>query len=80
MVGKILSCPTEENIKKILNIIQEHKLKDSYQKIINILYDNSISLSELINCVYDYIIDKIINKNDSIIKYDLDKCVSILKI
>lgn len=79
MVGKILSCPTEENIKKILNIIQEHKLKDSYQKIINILYDNSISLSELINCVYDYIIDKIINKNDSIIKYDLDKCVSILK-
>jgi replication factor C subunit 3/5 len=79
IVGKILSCPTEDNIKKILKIIQEHKLKDSYQKIINILYDNSISLSELINCVYDYIIDKIINKNDLIIKYDLDKCVSILK-
>ena len=79
MVGKILSCPTEENIKKILNIIQENKLKDSYQKITNILYDNSISLSELINCVYDYIIDKIINNNNSIIKYDLNKCVSILK-
>ena len=79
IVGKILSCPTEENIKKILKIIQEHQLKNSYQKIINILYDNSISLSELINCVYDYIMDKIINKNNSIIKYDLDKCVKILK-
>ena len=79
IVAKILSCPTDDNIKTILKIIQEHSLKYSYGEIIKILHDNSISLAELINCIYDYFIDKIINNNENIIKYDLEKSVKILK-
>jgi len=79
IVAKILSCPTDENIKMVLKIIQEHPLKYSHEIIIKILQDNSISLSELINCVYDYFIDKIINNNIEIIKYDLERCVKIIK-
>lgn len=79
IVAKILSCPTDENIKNILKIIQEHPLKYSYGVIIKILQDNSISLAELINCVYDYFIDKIINNNINIIKYDLERSVKIIK-
>ena len=78
-VAKILSCPTDDNIKTILKVIQEKSLKYSHDELIKILYDNSISLAELINCIYDYFIDKIINNNNDIIKYDLDKSVKILK-
>lgn len=79
IAAKILSCPTEENVSMILKIIQENSLKYSYQEIVKILYDNSISLVELINCIYDYFMDKIINNNNTIIKYDLSKSVNILK-
>jgi replication factor C subunit 3/5 len=79
IVSKILSCPTDDNIKIILKIIQENNLKISYLKIIKILHNNSISLVELINCVYDYFMDKITNNNDDIIKYDLEKSIKILK-
>jgi replication factor C subunit 3/5 len=78
-VAKILSCPTDNNIITFLKIIQEYSLKYSYSIITNILYENSISLAELINCVYDYFMDKIINNNNDVIKYDLDKSVKILK-
>lgn len=79
IVSKILSCPTDDNIKIILKIIQENNLKISYLKIIEILHNNSISLVELINCVYDYFMDKITNNNDDTIKYDLEKSIKILK-
>jgi replication factor C subunit 3/5 len=79
IIAKILSCPTDDNIKNILKIIQENNLKYSYSKIMNILQENSISLAELINCVYDYFMDKIINGNENIIKYNLDKSVNIIK-
>lgn len=79
IVSKILSCPTDDNIKIILKIIQENNLKISYDKIIKILHSNSISLVELINCVYDYFIDKITNNNNDIIKYNLEKSIKILK-
>jgi replication factor C subunit 3/5 len=79
IVSKILSCPTDDNIKKILNIIQEKSLKYSYEIIIQILNNDGISLIELINCIYDYFIDKIINNNNDIIKYDLNQSVNILK-
>ncbi len=79
IVGKILSCPTEDNIKTIFKIIQEETLNNSYQKITKILNHNSISLFELINCVYDCLMNKIINNDDNIIKYDINKCVKILK-
>ena len=79
IVSKILSCPTYDNIKIIIKIIQENTLKYSYDKIIKILHNNSISLAELINCIYEYFMDKIINNNNEIIKYDLDKSINILK-
>jgi replication factor C subunit 3/5 len=79
IVSKILSCPTDDNIKIILQIIQEQPLKYSSTEIIKIIQNNSISLIELINCVYDYFIDKITNDNNDIIKYDLDTSVKILK-
>jgi DNA polymerase III delta prime subunit len=79
IVAKILSCPTDDNIKNVLKIIQEQSLKYSYNIIIKILHDNSISLAELINCIYDYFMDKIINNNITIIKYDLERSVKILK-
>lgn len=79
IISKILSCPTNKDIIKILHIIQNNNLKFSYNAINEILYQNSISLAELINCVYEYFMDKIINYNDAIIKYDISKCVSVLK-
>lgn len=79
IVGKILSCPTENNIETILKIIQECSLKYAYIEIIKILNENSISLTELINCVYDYFMDRIINDNISVIKYDLNKSINVLK-
>ena len=53
-VSKILSCPTEENIKNILKFIQKNNLKDSFKYLTNILNNNGISLIELINCIYEY--------------------------
>ena len=34
---------------------------------------------ELINCIYEYFMDNIINNNNSVIKYDLAKSVDIIK-
>ena len=78
-VSKILSCPTDENIIKILKFFQENKLDLSYNFLIKIINEDGISLVELISCIYDYFIDKIINNNDTIIKYDLIKSVEIVK-
>jgi replication factor C subunit 3/5 len=79
IVSKILSCPTDDNIKILLKIIQENTLKYSYDEIIKIFNNNSISLVELITCIYEYLMDKIINNNNEIIKYDLEKCIKIMK-
>lgn len=79
IVSKILSCPTDDNIKIVLKIIQENTLQNSYIDIIKILNNNSISLVELINCVYDYLMDRIINGNCNVINYDIDKSIRVLK-
>lgn len=79
IVSKILSCPTDENIIKMLIFIQNNNLNKSYEFINKIIYNDGISLAELINCVYDYFIDKIINSNNNIIKFELLKCVEIIK-
>lgn len=78
-VSKILSCPTNDNIVKILKFIQKNTLDKSYEYIANLIYDNGISLVELISCVYEYFMDSIINDNKSIIKYDNNKSIEILK-
>lgn len=79
IISKILSCPNDNDINVIMNTIQNYDLKHSYDVINNILYQNSISLSELINCVYECIMDRIINNNKNIIKYEISKCIEILK-
>jgi replication factor C subunit 3/5 len=79
IVSKILSCPTDNDITKILKIIQENTLKYSNQQIMKILQNNSISLVEIINCIYDYFMDRIINDNMTVIKYDLEKSTKILQ-
>ena len=78
-VSKILSCPTDKNIKKILKFIQNNTLDKSYDFLIKIINDDGISLVELINCIYNHFTDKIINNNESIIKNNLQRCVQIIK-
>jgi replication factor C subunit 3/5 len=78
-VSKILSCPTDSNIIQILKYLQENELEKSYKYISKIIEDDGISLVELISCIYEYFMDKIINNNDKIIKYDLEKCIQVIK-
>jgi replication factor C subunit 3/5 len=78
-VSKILSCPTNDNIIKILKYIQENNLDNSYEYIVDIIYNDGISLVELISCFYEYFMDNIINNNKSIIKYEISKSVEIIK-
>ncbi len=78
-VSKILSCPTKKNIIDILNYIQNNNLRDSHifiQKIINI---NGISLVELINNIYEFAMDYLINDNTQFIKYSKDKVIKIIE-
>jgi len=77
--SKILSCPTDKNIKNILTFFQENSLEQSYDYLINIINNNGISLVELINCIYEYFMDNIINNNNLIIKYELSKSIEIIK-
>ena len=78
-VSKILSCPTNDNIIKMLKFIQDNKLDKSYDYISNIVNNDGIALVELISCFYEYFIDSIINNNKTIIKYDNTKSVEIIK-
>lgn len=78
-VSKILSCPTEKNIKQILKFIQENNLENSYEYIFKIINEHGISLNELINCVYDYFMDSIINSNLDVIKYNIQESIQIIK-
>lgn len=78
-VSKILSCPTNDNIIKILKFIQENNLEKSYEYLINIIFNDGISLVELISCFYEYFMDSIINNNKTIIKYENSKSVEIIK-
>ena len=79
IVSKILSCPSNDNIIKMLKFIQENKLDKSYDYICSVINNDGISLVELINCFYEYFMDRIINNNNSIILYENEKCVQIIK-
>jgi DNA polymerase III delta prime subunit len=78
-VSKILSCPSNDNIIKILKFIQENKLDKSYDYITNMVNNDGISLVELVSCFYEYFMDSIINNNKTIIKYNNSKSVEIIK-
>lgn len=78
-VSKILSCPTNDKIIDILKFIQENNLEKSYEYLINIIFNDGISLVELISCFYEYFMDSIVNNNKTIIKYDNLKSIEIIK-
>jgi hypothetical protein len=78
-VSKILSCPTKKNIFDIMNFLQNNNLKNSYDFIHKIIDKNGISLLELINNIYEFMMDCLINDNHTIIKYQKNKVVDIIK-
>ena len=78
-VSKILSCPTEKVIEKLLKYIKENKLNESLNYFNNLIELNDISLLELINYIYEYCLDNLINNNNNIINYSKDKIVNIIK-
>ena len=78
-VSKILSCPTKKNIINILNYIQNNNLNNSYNYISNIVNKNGLSLLELTNIIYEYLMDFLTNNNDQYIKYSHNKVIDIIK-
>jgi replication factor C subunit 3/5 len=78
-VSKILSCPTKKNIIDIMNHLQQNNLASSYEYIQNIINKNGISLIELVNNIYEYCMDYLINKNKEYIKYSESKVIDIIK-
>jgi replication factor C subunit 3/5 len=78
-VSKILSCPTKKNIIDILHFLQNNDLKSSYDFIFKIIDKNGISLLELINNIYEFSMDYLINNNKNIIKYPEEKVINIIK-
>jgi replication factor C subunit 3/5 len=78
-VSKILSCPTHKNIKSILKFVQKNNLQKTYYYIQNMIEVNGISLSELINYVYEYCMDCIVNGNIQLINFTEEKIMNIIK-
>lgn len=78
-VSKILSCPTKKNIFDILNFIQNNNLKNSYDFIHKIIDKNGLSLLELINNIYEFMMDYLINGNHTIVKYQKEQVINIIK-
>jgi replication factor C subunit 3/5 len=77
-VSKMLSCPTKKNIKDIIDCLQNNDLKTSYSFIQNIIDSNGISLLELINNIYEFFMDCIIN-NTQFVKYSQSSIIEIIK-
>ena len=78
-VSRILSCPTKKNIIDILDCVQTKNLRDSYEFIKKIISKNGISLLELINNIYEFSMDYLINENKEFIKYPQTKVIEIIK-
>lgn len=78
-VSKILSCPTKKIIENLLLFIRTNNINKSYYYLNELIQKNGISLIELINYVYEYCMDYIINENRLIINYSLDKITEIIK-
>jgi replication factor C subunit 3/5 len=78
-VSRILSCPTRKNIIDILNCVQTQNLSDSYDFVQKIISKNGISLLELINNIYEFSMDYLINENKEFIKYSQTKVIEIIK-
>jgi replication factor C subunit 3/5 len=79
VVSKILYCPTKKYINNLLKFIQNNSIKDSHTYLINFVSKYGISLIELINYVYEFCMDYIINDNNKILNYPLDRVINIIK-
>jgi DNA polymerase III gamma/tau subunit len=79
MVSKILSCPTKKHIIDILKTLQSKNLSFSYNFIQQLINENGISLSELINNIFDFLMDFLINDNTQFIKYSQSQATEIIK-
>jgi len=77
-VSKILVCPTEKAIEDLLKYIKKNKLNDSIKYLLNLIEIKDISLLELINYIYEYCIDNLIN-NTNVIDYSKEKIINIIK-
>ena len=75
----ILYCPTKKIIFNLLKFIQNNNIQKSYDYLLNLINKYGISLIELINYVYEFCMDFIINDNKSVFNYHMTKIVSILK-
>ena len=78
-VSKILSCPTKKNIIDILNCLQTQNLATSYDFVQKIINKNGISLLELINNIFEFAMDYLINDNKEFIKYPQMTVIEIIK-
>ena len=79
VVSKILYCPTKKYINNLLKFIQENSIKESHIYVTKFISKYGISLIELINYVYEFCMDCIINDNYKILNYSTDKIVNIIK-
>jgi len=77
-VSKILACPTEKAIEDLLKFIKNNKLNESIKYLTDLIEIKDISLLELINYIYEYCMENLIN-NLTIIDYSKEKIVNIIK-
>jgi len=77
-VSKILACPTEKAIEDLLKYIKNNKLNESIKYLIELIETKDISLLELINYIYEYCMENLIN-NINILNYSKDKIINIIK-
>jgi hypothetical protein len=79
LVSENLSCPSHKNIINILNCVQTKNLNESFTFIKKIVDTKSISLSELIDYIFDFTMDYFINDNTTYIKFEKNKVIEIIK-
>ena len=78
-ISKILSCPTTLDIQLILTTIQTNNLKFSQNLLYDVINQKGFSLVELITQIYTCLMDRIINNNTTVINYDINKTIEIIK-
>lgn len=77
-VSRILACPTEKTIEDLLKYIKNNNLAESIKYLTELIETKDISLLELINYIYEYSMENLIN-NTNTLDYSKDKIVNIIK-
>ena len=60
-VSKLLSCPSDNNIKELLKYFSNNTLEESYKYLLTLINKNGISLQELISYIYEFFMEHICN-------------------